>query len=221
MTITWDMNDLKISYQNSKKMMNILELLKLFLGNINLTRGQLYDYLATWMVWLLMIQYVEEIINSFPEQIIVITPSQLEAIFFRWVMNRSPWVANSHTSSHHCSTTVSKWHSTKGHPNNNCILHNQSEEPRWRWFGKLIISFLYFTRIKHPKLSVGLVDIIWFYIDRSHATHGTCRWHSGGIMTLGKVAIINFSYKQKIKTKCQTRTRLREADLAYFRFNIS
>ena len=53
------------------------------------------------------------------------------------------------------------------------------------------------------------------YVDASDAIHDNCRGHTGGTMTMGKGAVISFSWKQKLNAKSYIEAELIGIDEAF------
>ena len=61
-------------------------------------------------------------------------------------------------------------------------------------------------------LSVYNMSIVNWFVDASHMTHMDCKGHVGGVMTLGKGAVISFSAKIKSNTKISTKMEIHGVD---------
>ena len=85
------------------------------------------------------------------------------------------------------------------------------DEDDW---GKLKRVLRYLKGTKHMKLTLSIdnMNVIKWWIDASDRTHMDCKGHTGGMMSLGKGAIMSYSSKQKINTKSSTESELVGAD---------
>ncbi len=63
-------------------------------------------------------------------------------------------------------------------------------------------------------LSVADLSIIKWWVDASHLTHEDMKGHTGAMMSLGKGAVLSYSWKHKINVKSSTESELVGADLA-------
>ena len=53
-----------------------------------------------------------------------------------------------------------------------------------------------------------LSNIKWLVVDASYNTHEDCKGHTGGMMSLGKGAVLSKSTKQKLNTRSLTKSEL-------------
>lgn len=76
LTVTWHVDDLKVSHRNPKCVSQVIEWLSLLYGELKERRGGLHDYLGITLdyntpgvVRISMVDYTKGIIDSFPEEI--------------------------------------------------------------------------------------------------------------------------------------------------------
>ena len=78
MTITWHVDDLKISHVDALKVMRIIEWFKSIYGNVRVTRGKVRDYLGMHLDYsdrgkvktkTSMVPFLKTVIEEFPEEI--------------------------------------------------------------------------------------------------------------------------------------------------------
>jgi hypothetical protein len=74
------------------------------------------------------------------------------------------------------------------------------------------MKFLNATRKRVLTLSADNLHVIKWHVDTAFAVHPNFKSHAGGVMTVGKGAIINISKKQKLNTKSSTDSELVGAD---------
>ena len=75
-----------------------------------------------------------------------------------------------------------------------------------------MLKFLNGTRTDKLKLSIEDLSIIKWFVDASFAVHPDFKSHTGGMMTMGKGAIISQSRKQKLNTKSSTEAEVVAVD---------
>ena len=81
------------------------------------------------------------------------------------------------------------------------------DEDNW---GKLkrVLKYLKGTRYLCLKLTVDNLNVIRWWVDASYNVHWDARGHTGGMMSLGQGAALNYSNKHKINVKSSTEGEL-------------
>ena len=61
-------------------------------------------------------------------------------------------------------------------------------------------------------IEVESMSRIMWWVDASYNAHEDCKGHTGGMMSLGKGAVLSKSTKQKLNTRSSTESKLIGAD---------
>jgi len=218
-TITWHVDDLKISHVENPVIDDILKKLGDKYGELTVTRGKVHDYLgmlidysAEGEVKIYMTNYVNDAIESFPEEITGESTSPAANHLFECDENAEK-LDKEKAESFHTAVAKCLWICKRGRPDLNTavsFLTTRVKAPDIHDYKKLIrlLKYLNGTREMPLTLSADDTNIIKWWADGSFAVHPNMRSHTGGTMTLGKGSIYSTSTKQKLNTKSSTEAEL-------------
>ena len=71
-----------------------------------------------------------------------------------------------------------------------------------------VLSYLNGTKTMHRIIGTNGMNYLQTWIDASYAVHRDMRGHTGGVMSMGKGAIVHGCSKQKVNTKSSTETEI-------------
>ena len=222
MTITWHVDDLKISHVDPWEVTKMIKWFGKIYGNIKVSRGKVHNYLGMQLdyrhkgeVRMSMKDYVKEVIESFPEEIgtkVAATPAaeylfevrpekeakllpEEQAVVFHHIVAKLLFMAN--RTRRDIQTAVA-------------FLTTRVKRPDEDDWGKLkrVIKYLNGTRNLELRMSVDNIGSIKWYVDASYAIHDDCKGHTGALMTFGKGSVTSISRKQKLNGKSSTEAEL-------------
>ena len=225
-TVTWHVDDLKISHKSAKVNDRLLSWLEKQygdpkIGKIKGSKGLVHDYLGinldytkTGVVKVDMRSYVKDILNDHDEK--EIKEGQASQPWtdglFKIDESRRKLDSDKQDQFH---TTVAKalFLTKRGRPDILpavaflCTRVKGATEQDWSKLIRLL-RFLYKTKDDVLELSIDNLSIIKWYVDAAFAVHGDMRSHTGAMMTLGKGAIQAISTKQKLNTRSSTEAEI-------------
>jgi hypothetical protein len=218
-TVTWHVDDLKLSHVSSDKVTNTIEWLKSIYGqDMRVSRGKKHDYLGMDLdysnegeVKITMINYLKEAIVKSAAM-----PAADHLFTIRPEGECKPLGEPEAMAFHH-SVVQLLFASTRArkdiHTTIACLtmrVRNPNEDD----WGKLrrLMRYIKGTINLPLILRADNIHVIKWWVDASLATHDNCRGHTGGTMSLGKGLITGVSKKQKINTRSSTEAELVGAD---------
>jgi hypothetical protein len=228
MTITWHVNDLKVSHVNPFQITKFAAYLATIYGNgLVVHRGKVHDYLGMdlnfatdGIAQVSMITYTSKILSDFPELITTscATPAA-DHLFTVRDESKAKFLPEAQAQAFHhtvaqllflCKQTCRDIQTAVSF----LITHvNCPDEDDW---GKLKRIFQYLRGTRHMKLNLSADNLtcLRWWVDSSHAIHDDCQGHTGAMMSLGKGAAISFSNKHRINSKSSTESELIGANQA-------
>ena len=221
-TICWHVDDLKVSHKSPEVVTSILEQLDDEYGKISplsVTRKKIHDYVGMTIdytdkgtVKFSMFDYLEEIIQNLPKDFI--GEAQTPASNHLFTINEDATKLNekdSETFHHYVAKLLFMAKRTRPDIGTAiaflCTRVKNPDVDDWKKLGR-VMRYLQLTPFIPLVLGWdGTGDVSW-HVDASFAVHKDMRSHTGGLMTLGKGAVISVSTKQKINTKSSTEAEL-------------
>ena len=225
LTITWHVDDLKISHVNRNVVSNTITWLESIYGEMHGSRGQRHEYLGMCLdfsvkgeVRVSMEKYLRGIIDDFPEEIrgIARTPAS-EHLFKVREDNKEILLSKTKARAFHHSVAQLLFSSMRCRKDTQTAVAflttrvRAPDEDDW----KKLMQLLQYIRctIRLPLiLRADCINIIKWWVDASYAAHEDMRGHTGVSMSMGRGSIISMSKKQKINTKISTESELIGAD---------
>ena len=220
-TIVWHVDDLKISHVDPEVNTKYVKALEEQYGKeapLTITRGKIHDYLGMKLdystpgkVVIDMKKYLQEIIDECPECSGHAATPAANHLFE--VNSESTKLNLGEAVRFHHIVAKLLFLSKRGRPDTQttvAFLSTRVKEPDQDDQKKLhrLICYLRDTKDLVLTLEAGSDGTIRWWVDAAFAVHHNMRSHTGGVMTLGKGAIISHSTKQKLNTRSSTEAEL-------------
>eukprot|EP00804_Cyclotella_cryptica_P030535 CCRYP_020167-RA/>CCRYP_020167-RA protein AED:0.47 eAED:0.47 QI:0/-1/0/1/-1/0/1/0/307 len=81
------------------------------------------------------------------------------------------------------------------------------DEDDWKKIRK-VLEYLNGTIDLKLRVEVKDLRVMRWYVDAAHMVHWDCKGQTGAAMTMGRGAVLSYSWKQKVNTKSSTETEL-------------
>jgi hypothetical protein len=225
-TITWHVDDLKLSHVDVKVVDEMISWLKSIYGeDMRVSRGKKHDYLGMDLdysvpgeVRVTMVDYLKRVITEFPEVTTGgATSSAAEKLFtVRPEGECEPLEEKRAIAFHHCVAQLlfASARARKYIQSGVAFLTTRVRNPDEDDWSKLKRLLRYIRCTIHLPLILRAesLNVIKLWVDASFATHDNCRGHTGATMSLGRGSIIGMSKKQKINIRSSTESELVGAD---------
>jgi hypothetical protein len=222
-TIQFHVDDLKISHVKQSVIDQVLIDLNNEFGTskkpLAATTGDVHDYLGLTIdyskknkVIFTMYDYLEDIIESMPDDMNGTSPTPASDNLFE-VDDESPALNEKESDFFHRTTARLLFAAKRARPDLQvavAYLCTRVKSPNQSDYRKL-------TRvIKYLRLTISIPLVLgWdgtgqlkWSVDASFAVHKDMRSHTGAVLTLGQGALMSMSLKQKINTKSSTEAEL-------------
>jgi hypothetical protein len=227
MTVSWHVDDLKISHKDPKVVDDFIQWVKTTygsIGEVKTTRGKVHSYLGMRLdystegqVTIDMIQYVESMIFNFPQEHLqgrVASPWN-ENLFK--VHEKSPKLKPEMAELFHTVTTQGLFLCKRARPDISpaiAYLTTRVTTPNQDDWEKLsrMMKFLNQTVKDCLTLKADGSNTLKWHVDASFAVHPNMRSHTGATMTMGQGAIVSISRKQGMNTRSSTEAEVVAAD---------
>jgi hypothetical protein len=228
-TITWHVDDLKISHMDREVVDEVVEWFKNIYGNVRVSRGYHHDYLGMDIDFsyhkqlrVSMVNNLKRMIAEFPEAITsnAVTPATDKLFEVRpdndpnkRFLDEPRARAFHHAVAQALFVTTRYRHDIRTAIAFLCTRVKHPDEDDWGKLKRLlkyIRGTLYLVlTIQASNLQAGLIQ---WYVDAAFAVHEDFKSHTGAGMTLGKGILIGISRKQKLNTKSSTEGELVAVD---------
>ena len=227
MTVVWHVDDLKVSHEDPKQVDKFIAYMRKMYedetGKVKVTQGKkhkylgmILDYSETGTVQIDMSDYVEKIIEEFPENIVTTAKTPAGEHLFK-ADAQSPKLNNKKAEDFHTTIAKCLFLCKRSRPDIQvavaylCTRVKSPDEDNWKKLVRLV-QYLNGTIELSLKLNASDRMEVHWWVDSSYAVHPDYRSHTGITMSLGKGAPINVSTKQKLNTKSSTEAELVGAD---------
>ena len=225
MTVCWHVDDLKLSHADESKVTEVIEWLRGQYGELRVSRGKVHDYLGMTLdysterkVKIVMKDFTTAMIEDFPDVLgdFVATPAT-DTLFT--VRPDDVRVLLDEERARLFHRYAAKLLFLAGRVRRDirvpvAFLSTRVQAPDQDDWGKLCRVLKYLKR--NPSLPLTLevddMSLISWWVDASHAVHGDCKGHTGGVMSLGKGAFMDECRKQKFNTRSTTESELVAVD---------
>jgi hypothetical protein len=202
-TITWHVDDLKLSHMDDKEVTKMIVWLKSIYGDdIRVSRGKKHDNLGMDLnvpgqFKITMIPYLKGVIRDFPEEITGRATSAAADHLFtvREDQDREPLDESRALAFHH---TVAQLmfacpRARKDLQTAVAFLTTRVRSPYEDDWEKLkrVLRYLKSTINLPLILRADNLNIIKWWVDASYACHGDCRGHTGATMSVGKCSVLS------------------------------
>mmetsp|Transcript_26671 Transcript_26671/g.56142 ORF Transcript_26671/g.56142 Transcript_26671/m.56142 type:complete len:625 (+) Transcript_26671:3224-5098(+) len=220
-TITWHVDDLKMSHADKAVVSGMIEWFKEIYGDVRVSRGKVHDYLRMTLnysesgkVKVSMVDYFKKTIREFPEEIVGTAPTpagdhlfQVRAEEERVLLDEERARAFHHAVAQMMFATV---RCRRDIQTAVAFLMTRVQQPDEDDWGKLKRFLKYVWGTIYLPLVLEVYDLkhLKWWIDTSFAVHPDFRLHSGGAFSLGKGVVTGGSKKQKINTRSSTEAEL-------------
>ena len=193
--------------------------------NLTVNRGKVHDYLSMDLdystdgkVSVATIKYLGKIIEGFPEEIkgTVATPAA-EHLFQIRDESEAKLLPEEQAVAFHHTVAQLLFLSARARRDIQtavAFLTTRVKQPDEDDWGKIKRVLKYLNGTRHMKLTIEVESMsrIMWWVDASYNAHEDCKGHTGGMMSLGKGAVLSKSTKQKLNTRSSTESELVGAD---------
>jgi hypothetical protein len=222
MTVTWHVDDLKVSHEDPAEIAKFANYLAVIYGKaLTVHRGKIHnylgmdlDYMTKGKVGVSMIKYVDKILEGFSKELgsPAATPAAEHLFQVRNDSEAEVLLEVKAQEFHHISAQL-LFLSARARCDIQvtvAFLTTRVKKPDTDNWGKLRRVLKYLNRTKHMKLILCIDDLskIMWWVDASDWTHEDCRGYTGAMMSLGGGAVISSLRTQKINTKSSTESEL-------------
>ena len=218
LTVTWHVDDLKISHVLSTVVDSFIEDLEREFGKetpLSKSRGKIHDYLGMTLdfsrlgeVMVKMVDYINMVLSHAPDDMDGTTATPVANHLFK--VASDPELLDGEQRDLFVHLTMQLLYlSQRARPDIRTaisFLCGQIQHPDMDDYKKLtrVIRYLWGTVDLPLTLSAdGSGDIRW-YVDASFAVHWDMKSHTGGTLTLGKGSVYSTSVKQKLVMRSST-----------------
>ena len=183
-------------------------------GKVHDYLGMIFDFSHEGKVTMNMIEYINSIINQFPEEIVAIRTSPAADHLFT-VRDKSvskPLPEEQARAFHHESAQLlflSARARRDIQPATAFLTTRVRCPDKDDWGkGKRVLGYLKGTLHMPLILSANSLTLSRWWVDAAYAVHDDCRGDTGAGMSLGQGMVMSYSWKQKINTKSSTEAEL-------------
>ena len=226
-TITWHVDDLKISHIDESVVDEIINNINQVYGEvqeITVKKGKKHDYLGMDVdltqdgkVIISMIKYIEDMLNELPKDMQGISRTPAANHLFN-VNNENPTYLDEERSKiFHHNVAKLLFLSKRARPDIQiaiaflCTRVKKPDYDDWKKLGR-VMKYLRGSKDLVLTLEADNMNVIKWWADGAFAVHDDCKSHTGGIMKIGDGAAYATSRKQKLNTRSSTEAELVAVD---------
>ena len=221
MTISWHVDDVKISHKDPKVVTEFVDWVKKVYGKereVKVSRGKRHFYLGMWLdyseegkVKIDMKDYIRDMVKEFPEELSGKPASMATATLFD--VQPSKKLAREQAQIFHTFVAKMLFLMKRGRPDAGTAISylcTRVQEPTKDDWDKLVRAIKFLNATIDDVLTLEADDNVTlrWNIDAAFAVHNDLRSHTGATFTLGKGAIISISMKQKMNTRSSSEAEL-------------
>ena len=211
MTVTWHVDNFKISHKKSAVVGKFVsDLNKLYDNKLTTNRGKVHSYLGMdfdfstkGTVRVGMIPYSKQTIAEFPAPITSTAPTPAaDHLFTVRPDNERKVLPEEQAQAFHRTTAQLLFLSQRARPDLATLvsfLTKRVQSPDEDDWGKLMRGLRYLKDTRHMKLNIT-IDSLTSIRYASYGVHHDCKAHTGMMMTLGDGAAMSMSRAQKMNT---------------------
>ena len=221
-TITWHIDDLKVSHDSAQVVTHILEDLKSEfgrLGELSVSRGKRHDYLGMYLdfsedgvLQVDMRPYIATIMDDLPKQMRgrSRTPA---ALHLNNTRDNATKLDKDKADQYHSITMQLSYLAQRGRPDIRtavaflCTRVASPDEDDYRKLCR-VLKYLQSTFDLVLRLEANTDGVLRWWADASYAAHPDMKGHTGGCMTMGKGVSHAVSSKQKLVARSSTESEL-------------
>ena len=222
MTVTWHVDDLKISHKESDEVTKFIrELGQLYDNDLTVCRGKAHSYLGmhfdhstSGTVKISMIPYLKQIIDDFPEPVTSTAPTPAgDHLCTVRPDDERILLPEEQAQAFHRTTAQLLFLSQQEPPDMQTLvsfLTKRARSPDEEDWKKLKRGIMYLKGTMHTKLNITIdsLSTITWYVDASYGVHYDYKGHTGMMMTLVVGAAMSMSKAQKLNTGRSTESEL-------------
>ena len=230
-TVLWHVDDLKASHVKKAVVDSFIDWVKKHcgtIGEVKVTTGDRHpyvgftlDYSVKGEVKVDMVDYVEDMIKTYPKPLKGTSVNLSSEKLFQ-VDKQSPKLSQEEKEQFHTIVAKALFLSKRARPDIQpavAFLCTRVQEPTVQDWKKLhrMMSFLKKTKEDCLTLAINPEQKIEWYVDAAFAVHPDMKGHTGAVMTMGKGAMISMSCKQRSNARSSTEAELIGVDDAMSR----
>ena len=220
-TITWYVDDNKISHVDPKVVTTVLEAVKEHFGDLDISRGNEHDLLGMKIIIdrdkknisINMTEQLKEALEMFGEEVDskVTTPANKNLL--TTYNGECEELDKNRSEVFHSVTAKLLFIMKRGRPDIETTISylmtrvSKSNERDWEKL-KRCLGFIKGTINDKRIIGASSLRDLHVWIDASHAVHENMRGHTGGTMSMGTGTLHNKSSKQKLNTRSTTESEL-------------
>ena len=227
-TVTWHVDDLKSSHKNPKVNDEFIKWLNETYGEhgkVKEQRGKHHEYIGMTLdytvegeVTIDMVDYVKAMVDNFPNdltKIAKVASPWTEKLFK--VEKESPKLSSDKASEFHTITAQGLFLCKRARPDIAPVIAylttrvREPSESDWKKLERMM-KFLQQTMTDRLTLRSDGTRVLKWGADATFAVHEDMRSHTGGMVTMGKGAIMSYSRKQSLNTRSLTEAEIVAAD---------
>ena len=226
LTITWHVDDLKISHVDKEVLEDLFKQLDGAFRNdgpLTIHRGKKHDYLGLWLDYSLdgkvqvqMFDYIDNMLADLPEDMRgTVTSPAADHLFT--VNDTGKKLSREQAEMFHHNVAkllfLCKWACSDIHTAV-AFLTTRVTAPDEDDYKKLarVMRYLRETKTMPLTLEADNLQLVKWWIDGAFATHRDMRSHTGRALSLGKGVITGVSTRQKLTTQSSTEAELVTVD---------
>ena len=216
-TICWYVDDLKVSHMEKDVVNDIIATIEKKYGKMTVTHGAKHTYVGMDIefkgdgeVKILMIDYLKESIEAFPEDCTTANKVNTPAASHLFEVNEDcPKLNETDRKILHHIVAKLLFVAKRARPDIQVPIAfltsrvTKADEDDWKKL-KRLLQYLQSTIDMPLTLSIDNMSIIKTWVDASYAIHNDMRSHTGGTIMMGKGALYAKSSKQKLNVKSST-----------------
>ena len=221
-TITWHIDDLKISHKEESVVSSIIEQIQATFGQqgeLSISRGKRHDYLGMYLDYsepgqliVDMRTAIQSIIDDVPKEFKGVAQTPAASHLFN-LQDGAEQLDSDQADQFHSFTMRLMYIAQRGRPDIRAavaFLSTRVKEPTkddWRKLSR-VMKYLQTTPDLLLRLNCDGTGILRWWVDASYAVHPNMRGHTGGVMMMGKGAAMSISSKQKLVARSSTESEL-------------
>ena len=226
LTITWHVDDLKISHADKEVLEDLLKQLNEAFGQdgpLTIHRGKKHDYLGMWLdfsldgkVQVQMFDYIDNMLKDLPDDMGGTATSPAADHLFT-VNETGRKLTQTQAELFHHNVAKLLFLCKRARPDIQTAVAflttrvTAPDEDDYKKLGR-VMKYLRGTKTMPLTLEADNLQVIKWWIDGAFATHRDMRSHTGGALSLGKGVITGVSTRQKLTTRSSTEAELVAVD---------
>jgi hypothetical protein len=227
MTVSWHVDDLKVSHSEEKTVTEFMEWLEMQygkIGEVKTKRGKVHDYLGMKLDYSVpgqvsvdMSEYVAHMLDGFPKEMIEKkSKTPWNDDLFK-VDEKSPRLSGAESELFHTVVAQGLFVCKRARPDISpaiAFLSTRVRAPTQEDWLKLVrlMKFLKGTVKDVLTLKSDSSKVLKWYTDASFAVHPDFKSHTGAILTMGGGAVTSLSRKQGMNSRSSTEAELIASD---------